>query len=359
LARLGATTELFSVDDKRRGDLIVSSRGYRDRRFHWNYARIPVLRGLRYSSSLSQTLHRETKLADVVHDHGIWLTPNVIAGRAAARSAKPFVISLRGMLAPAALAFSPLKKCAFWRLQQGKVVRSAACLHATSDQEYEEIRDFGLSNPVAVIRNGIDLPAAPSGAKADTQRTVLALGRIHPKKALDQLIAAWALVAPDFPDWRLRIVGPSEAGCDSELCALAQRLRLDSVSIEGPVHGPTKDALLRAAGLLVLPSLNENFGLVVAEALAAGTPVISTKGTPWRELEPRGCGWWVDPGSAPLAAALSRAMATPAAVRSAMGARGRAWMEQEYSWDSVAAEMLALYRWLTGTAEPPAFVRLD
>src|SRR5260370_9177451 len=84
--------------------------------------------------------------------------PNVVAGRAAVRSRTPLVVSPRGMLAPAALVFSPLKKRAFWHLLQGPAIRGAACLHATSEQEYQEIRAFGLANPVAIIPNGIDLP---------------------------------------------------------------------------------------------------------------------------------------------------------------------------------------------------------
>src|SRR5207302_10654584 len=121
-------------------------------------ARVPVLRGLRRSSGLSKALERAAPATDVIHNHGLWLMPNVAAGWAAARARRPLVVSPRGMLAPAALAFSALKKRAFWRLLQGPAVRQAACLHATSEQEYQEIRAFGLANPVAIIPNGIDLP---------------------------------------------------------------------------------------------------------------------------------------------------------------------------------------------------------
>ena len=110
------------------------------------------------------------------------------------------------------------------------------------------------------------------------------------------------------PEWRLRIVGPDELGHARELAALAAELKTKRVSIEGPVAGDAKTAAYREADLFVLPTLNENFAITVAEALAAGTPVIATKGAPWRGLEREGCGWWVDHGVEPLAATLAEAM---------------------------------------------------
>jgi glycosyltransferase involved in cell wall biosynthesis len=267
------------------------------------------------------------------------------AAAAAARARKPLVISPRGMLSPVALAFSGTRKMVAWRLFQAKALRQAACLHATSEAEFADIRALGLTNPVAIIPNGIDLPPdAPR--KTFAQRTVLSLGRLHPKKGLPQLLRAWAQVETRFPDWVLRIAGPAEGGHDADLRTLASRLGLARISIEGPIYGPEKLAAYRAADLFVLPSLDENFGLTVAEALAAGTPVICTKGAPWAGLESQGCGWWVDQGESALAHALSATMKMPQEQLWSMGARGRLWMARDYSWDRIAIEMLGVYRWL-------------
>ena len=130
-------------------------------------------------------------------------------------------------------------------------------------------------------------------------------------------------------------------------------------SIEGPVFGAAKLDAYRAADIFVLPTLNENFGMTVAESLAAGTPVIATKGAPWAALETERCGWWIDHGVEPLAAALKVAMATPRAGLEAMGTRGRAWMMRDFGWDRIALDMLAVYRWLRAGGEPPATVHLD
>jgi glycosyltransferase involved in cell wall biosynthesis len=359
LAVAGAETTLFSVAEKENSRRDVCCKGYRDRRFYWDHAGTPILRHLRCSSGLLQALHHGAAGVDVVHSHGLWLMPNIAAARAAGYVGKPFVCSPRGMLAPAALAFSRLKKRVFWRLLQGSAVRQAACIHATSEEEYREIRAFCLAQPVAIIRNGIDIPEFPAGEPVPRtgRRSLLSLGRLHPKKGLDTLLRAWAKVETHYPDWRLRIVGPAEAGQDQALRALASALGLARVSIEGPLYGDAKQTAYRDADLFVLPSRNENFGLTVAEALAAGVPAISTRGTPWSGLESEGCGWWVDQGVEPLAVALTQAMALPRESLQAMGGRGRTWMARDFSWDRVARDMLDVYRWLIGAIAAPESVR--
>jgi glycosyltransferase involved in cell wall biosynthesis len=131
------------------------------------------------------------------------------------------------------------------------------------------------------------------------------------------------------------------------------------VSIEGPVYGDVKLAVMRAADLFVLPTLNENFAITVAEALAVGTPVIATKGAPWSGLETEGCRWWIDHGVEPLAAALAKSMSIPRTVLSAMGAKGRAWVVRDFAWGRVARNVCDVYCWLLRRAQPPSLVRFD
>jgi glycosyltransferase involved in cell wall biosynthesis len=286
--------------------------------------------------------------------------PNLNAGRAALRAGKPFIVAPRGMLGPAALAFSRTKKRIVWALLQGAVVRRASCIHATSEQEHDEIRDFGLKNPIAIIPNGIDIPKLDSGSRAANElgRIVLSLGRIHPKKGLDRLVRAWAQVESAHPEWRLRIVGPDELDHASELARLAVELKTHRVSIEGSLAGNAKIKAYRDADLFVLASLNENFAITVAEALAVGTPVIATRGAPWHGLAVEGCGWWIDHGVEPLAAALAEAMTMRREALQAMGKKGRVWMERDFSWDHVARDMLEVYHWLALHGNTPSTVRL-
>jgi glycosyltransferase involved in cell wall biosynthesis len=361
LGAAGAEATLLSVATGAGEQRDVYCRGYQDRRFAWDYARVPILRELRSSQGLSTALRDTSLAADVIHCHGLWLMPNISAARAAAARQTPFLASTHGMLAAAALAFSRTKKRAHWLLFQGPAIRGAACIHVTSEPEYEEIRSFSLTNPVVIIPYGIDLPELPSERMATplAERIVLSLGRIHPKKGLHRLVYAWSKIEADHPSWRLKIVGPPEVGHDDELHALAKELGLTRVSVEGPVYGNAKTAAYQDADLFVLPTLNENFGITVAEALATGTPAISTIGAPWGGLESEGCGWWIDHGVESLAAALVNAMALPREALRAMGDKGRKWMVRDFSWDRVARDMVDVYLWLAREAEPPKTIRFD
>lgn len=359
LGQAGTDAVLFSVAGAGHRLIDCVDRCYRNRSFRWDFAAIPVLRRFRRSSGLTTALRLSVRTVDVVHNHGLWLMPNVESGGIARRAQKPLIVSPRGMLAPAALAFSSRKKRAFWALFQASIVRNAACIHVTSEQEYQEVRAFGLVNPVAVVANGIDIPEAIAKPAETGERTVLSLGRLHPKKGLDRLVRAWAMIEEIYPEWRLRIVGPAEHKHDDALRALATSLGSRRISIEGPIYGDKKVEAYRAADLFVLSSLNENFGLTVAEALAAGTPVISTKGAPWAGLETESCGWWVGHEVDALAGALGKAMALPRHVLKSMGAEGRKWMARDFSWEHVARNMQSLYAWLAHGTAAPSFVHFD
>lgn len=354
---MGTKVDLMTVSERQAEE--CRDGNCRERRFTWDYVDTPMLSAIRASSALRSALRREAVAADIIHNHGLWLLPNVYAGREAHRARRPLIVAPRGMLGAPALAFSRLKKRAFWHLLQRSAVASAACFHATSEQEYEEIRAFGLRHPVAVIPNGIDVDEPEALEKrGHGSRTVLSLGRIHPKKGLAILLQAWARIESTHPDWRLLIVGPSENDHATALKTLAENLRLSRVSIEGPVYGADKARLYRETELFVLPTLNDNFALTVAEALAARIPVIATKGAPWRGLHEEGCGWWIDHGIEPLTAALTESLAMSQHRLAEMGEKGRAWMIRDYSWQRVAGDVIELYRWLAASAPRPAFVRL-
>jgi len=315
------------------------------------------------SHSLRSALHAAS--VDLYHTHGLWMMPNVYPAEAARRRGKPFVLSPHGMLGHDALKFSYAAKRVFWAVWQRRAVDAVSCFHATAESEYEDIRAYGLKQPVAVIPNGIDLPdlsgleaeGAPQPALAEPP-FILSLGRVHPKKGLGRLVAAFALVAQDHPELRLRIVGPDEGGHAAELKRQITAAGLEGrVTIEPPVFGADKLRLMRRAEVFALSTLHENFAMTVAESLAVETPVISTRGAPWAGLEAQRCGWWIDHGPAAMATALREAMAMPAEVRAAMGARGRDWMRRDFGWDGIGAKMLAVYAWLLGLQERPEWVQ--
>lgn len=354
LRRKGVEVDIHTLLDWRSPPTVEFPSLHRHRQ---NFKSVPGLGRLGMSSAMSSALKAAAAHTEVIHTHGLWLMPNIYPAWAVKGTACKTVLSPRGMLGDAALGFSSLKKSVVWALLQRRAVAATDCLHATCEAEHDEIRRYGIGAPVAVIPNGVDLPDLSRASPRE--KIVLSLGRIHPKKGLPNLIRAWSALEGRHPDWRLRIVGPSELGHAEELRRLAKEIGLSRVSIDDAEAGDAKTASYRQASVFVLPSLNENFALTVAEALAAETPVIATYGTPWRGLREERCGWWVDHGPDALAQALSEAISTSPEQLRAMGARGRAWMERDFSWPSVADQMRAVYGWLTHGGSPPSQVRFS
>lgn len=311
-----------------------------------------------YKSKLRQIICDQRP--SIIHNHGLWLQCNHQSALVARELGLPYIVSPRGMLEPGALAFSAWKKKLPWLLWQRRVLEQTTAFCATSEQEAENIRRLGFRQPIAVIPNGIVLPEA---VKRETQssngvRYALFLSRIHPVKGLLNLVKAWAAVKP--AGWRVLLAGPDENGHQREVERLIGELRLNDVfEFVGPVEGGAKDELYRRASLFILPTFSENFGIVVAEALAAGTPVITTKGAPWQGLVEHDCGWWVDIGVEPLVKAIREATELNELQLRDMGERGRDFVQNNFGWPGIGRQMSDFYEWILHGGTPPACVRLD
>ncbi len=297
-------------------------------------------------------------LVDLIHNHSLWMMPNVYPGRACRHGRCRLVVSPRGTLSAWALGRSALQKKVFWHVLQASALRTAACFHATAEREYEDIRRLGFRQPVCILPNGMDVPRLEQMPKAG-RRQLLFFGRIHPVKGVDVLLHAWQAVEHRFPDWELRVAGPDNGGYLSRMRALAAELGLERIEFSGPLFGEEKWGAYREASLFVLPTHSENFGMTVAEALAAGTPAIVTKGAPWGRLEKQGAGWWIDIGVDPLVACLEQTLATSPQRLMEMGRAGHEWMRRDFSWERIGAQFVATYRWLLEGGEAPPWVRLD
>jgi len=281
---------------------------------------------------------------DLIHNHSLWMMPNVYPGRVACRRRVPYVVSPRGTLSAAAFRSGSVVKRLMWPVVQRPSLRCATCFHATSSAEADDVLAAGLHAPVAVIPNGIDAP--PAGRVLGLRRTLLYLGRIHPIKQVDVLITAWARLERSAMDWDLRIVGPDNDGFLGEMRRLASSLGVQRVRFEGELRGDAKLDAYQSSDLYVLPTLSENFGMTVAEALAAGTPAVVTNGAPWSGLRSEGAGWWIDQGVDALESALREAMSAPRDELESMGTRGRNWMIRDFGWKQIADRMESLYRWI-------------
>ncbi|MEO0454822.1 MAG: glycosyltransferase, partial [Verrucomicrobiota bacterium] len=232
-------------------------------------------------------------------------------------------------------------------------LNSATAFHATGEKEARSIEAFGFRKPIYIIPNGVNCHPLTERS-VEKNPFVLYLSRIHPKKGIDILLQSWNSISTQFPDWKLIIAGPSEAGYLEKLWEdFPEVRRSNRVIWKKPVYGKEKEELLQAAELVVLPTHSENFGQVVAESLAASTPVITTDQTPWQNLVMKQCGWSIPVSRDALTAALREAMSMTFEQRNEMGREGRQWMISEYSWESRARAMRDVYSFLLSQGSEP------
>lgn len=279
---------------------------------------------------------------DVAHIHGLWdpwLHRVVVLLR---KSGVPFVWSPHGMLTAWAFNFKWWKKLPAWWLWQKCDVARASLIHVTADQEIEDVRRVHLHNRVAVVPLGVDSSLYLEKDKTISSRRILFVGRVHPIKGLPVLLKAFADV--DAAGWRIRIVGPDQDGHLAELQNLAKELGIaERIDFVGPRFDVDLRKEFQYADLFVLPSHSENFGSVVLEALSAGTPVIASRGTPWKELETYGCGIWAEAGEAGLSRALRLMISKTDDERREMGGKGRELVCLKYDWSVVGKAMMCEY----------------
>jgi glycosyltransferase involved in cell wall biosynthesis len=278
------------------------------------------------------------------------------------------------MLEPWALAHKKWKKRIAWLVYQRGMLQSAACLHATSDREAENLRNMGLRSAVVTIPWGIEVEDENGGMQTggrylrnvignpakgsliqDSRRTALFVGRLYPVKGLPLLLQAWARVRPS--GWKLRLVGPDEDGHQIELEALVGKFGLSEVvEFTGSLEREALASAYRDSELFVLPSYTENFGMVVGEAMACGLPVIASQGTPWQILEREKCGWWAPVSADGIAAALADATMRSSEELLAIGARGRKVVTEQFCWDKIARDFISCYERALGSQEKPSYI---
>ena len=320
-----------------------------------------------FSKNLKCHVAAETTESTVIHSHGLWMHPGVVAREISTSTGAPLVVSPHGMLEPWALKNSRWKKqVALW-LFENKNLRHAACLHALCRAEARNLRDFGLRNPIAVIPNGIDfhdfsdLPdyhaIESDHPELKGKKRMIFLARIHPKKGLPHLLKAWAALASEFEDWVLLVGGKEQLGHEAEMKKLAADLGIaESIIFPGPLYGQAKRNALAGSDAFVLPSFSEGFSMAVLEAAASRLPVLLTPQCNFPELTAAGGAIEVQPDMESCEAGLRRMFSYSDGERKSMGARGCELIRKNYTWPAIAAQMATVYAWLLGQVPKPEFV---
>lgn len=317
-----------------------------------------------WATKLKEYLSTCKDKPDVLHIHGVWMPANLRVSNFGRKNHIPYVINPRGDLETGRLnynKFKKIKKLLVWHLYGKKIANGAACIFVTSEQERDGVRYLGCKAPIAIIPNGIELDAFPKEVvhKHGEKKVVLFLSRVNPIKGIEYLIDAWSRLPEELRnEWELHIAGNSDPKdyihtLESKVASMGIS---ESIKFVGPINGEAKMRKYQDSNLFILPTLNENFGNVVAEAMMCECPVITTKNAPWKCLVDYKCGWWIDLSVDNLVSTLTEAMSLSDEERHELGNKGRQCITELFAAPSVAQKTMAVYRWVTGEGPKPDFV---
>lgn len=284
---------------------------------------------------------------DLIHMQGIWLPLYHRMSCIARKHSIKYLVMPRGDLEPWCLRRSYLKKKLAMFLYQRRDITLSCCIVATSIMEANNIRNLGFNNPIAIIPNGIDVAeykCRPLESICKVKKQVLFLSRIHPKKGIEILIEAWGRLLNIFPEWSILIVGNGEESYIQSLKTIIQNKGMEGrIKIIPPIFGEEKIKLYQESSVFILPTYSENFGMVIAEAMSCGLPVITTNGTPWQELNTEHIGWCVDLSTSNIEKTLKTALSLDNNELFNMGQKASKHVHDKYDYLSVALKTKELY----------------
>lgn len=279
---------------------------------------------------------------DLIHLQHIWDPYIHVMARVARKKGIPYIITPRGMLEPWIMNQNPLKKRLGMLLYQRKDIIKANAVHATGELERGNIKNLGFENKIYIIPNGIKKIDSSKIIADSKNKKIIFLSRIHEKKGIEVLLDAWKNLKNN--QFILEIAGEGDEIYLESLKQKIKKEKIEKVWFVGAKYGEEKWKFIKSGKIFVLPTYSENFGIVVAEALAVGIPVITTKETPWNELQSENCGWWIDLGIEPLVNAINDAMSKTPEELEEMGKNGSALIEKKYIVEKIASQMLELYK---------------
>ncbi len=297
----------------------------------------------------------DIKMSDIVFLQGIFSPYVVVSLLYATILKKPLMLSPRGALAPWCIGNSRARLKRLWLNCFISLFARAIKWHCTSEQEAADVLAIFAKADISVIPNGIDLPdfanatlLSPSaytkrfvGRPIDSCKKIISMGRIHRKKGLDILINAFSALITEHPDAILLIAGPDGGELPSLRRQVVNSSLENRVFFVGELSGQDKIDFLANGDLFVLPSHDENFGNVYAESLAAGTPIVASAHTPWRDVEKFGCGKWVNNSEAETALAMKELLSRDVVE---MGLRGKDYIRDHFSWPSIALQFKEVFQ---------------
>lgn len=316
-----------------------------------------------YCPKLQRNLQRRD--FELLHSHGLWNYTSLACRQWARKTRRPYLVSPHGTLDCWALNHSKWKKRLASSLYERNVLSNALCLHALNQQEAEAIRNFGLKNPIAVIPNGVDYPQEvghhdpPSWAQSIQPGTkvLLFLGRLNQKKGVSNLLNAWSQLQPlaQSRAWHLVLAGWNSGTRPGDFEQQATELGIQkTTTFIGPQYGAQKAATLSLASAFILPSFSEGLPIAVLEAWAQRVPVLMTPECNLSQAYKEGAAHKIATGDDGIREGLLELFEMSNSELKSMGEKGRAFVQQHFSWPMITRQMIELYNWLLGGGPSPS-----
>lgn len=283
---------------------------------------------------------------DIVHVNCCWTPDCAMIQRLAQKRGYKVVLTPHGMLEPWIIKrhYWTRKVPALWLYQKAAVQR-ADCVQATAESERDNLLKLGYNSNIKVVRLGIDADGIEMKNSWKKTRQILFLSRVHVKKGINFLVEAADVLRNELQGYKILVAGEGDADyVEAMNRMICDRGLQDIVQLIGGVYGDEKWRLFQTSDFFVLPTHSENFGLAIAESLASGTPVITTVGTPWSDLNSSEAGAWIEIGTEPLVETLRRFLSLTEDELETMGRNGRKLIETKYSAHVMAEQMMEVYK---------------
>lgn len=282
---------------------------------------------------------------DIVHINGCWMLQCSLTIFWAKEKGYPVILSPHGMLEPWDIKKNYwTKKLPALLLYQKRSIQVSNYLVATSDNEKNNLLTLGYNKNIAIIPNGININNIQCKTSWAENKTILFLALYRKNKGIDLLMESIAKIKDNLKQWKIIIAGIEADYTINDLKVMAKQLGISElINVTGPLFGKQKWEAYEKADLFILPTLNENFGIVIAESYLSGTPVITTKGAPWKLIQDYKCGWWIERTVENLSQAIIEFLSTTPEERMKMGLTGAKLVKENYSSETVVHKMIDLY----------------
>lgn len=322
--------------------------------YSYEISSLPVLKQIGFSKNILPQIERFKP--DIIHLQGLWQYCSAAVLRYSRLHPEvKVIIQPHGMLDPWAVNNSAWKKRIVGQLYEYENLRRADCIHALCQSEADAVREFGLKNQIAIIPNGIHLPEIPLNeivkrrTESENNKTLLFIGRIHPKKGIREFIEALTIISSQNPEllkgWQVKIAGWDQLNHSAELNKLIKSHGLDDfVNLIGPTFGEEKNRLLSEATAFILPSFSEGLPMTVLEAWAYALPVVMTPQCNIPEGFEADAALRCNPNPESIASALTDLFTSSPERLAEIGEKGRLLVQSHFTWENVTDRIIDLYK---------------